>query len=82
MRWSYTLKCDGVPYKEDTLKCNGLTRLSAMASLKKEETLKCDGLIRQSALVVGATHFGTIRNVMLTYYDVIPVTKQNGRTGG
>ena len=30
MRWSYTLKCDSVPYKEETLKCDGLIRQSAM----------------------------------------------------
>ena len=46
VRWYDTPKCDGVPFKEDTLKCDGLTRQNAMASPLKEETLKCDGLTR------------------------------------
>ena len=31
VRWSYLPKCDGFPYKKETLKCGGLTRQSAMA---------------------------------------------------
>ena len=50
VRWYDALKCDGVLYKEETLKFDGLTRPKCDGLPYKEETLKCDGLIRQSAM--------------------------------
>ena len=35
----FALKCDGVPYKEEMLKCDGLTRQSAMASPIRKKRL-------------------------------------------
>ena len=43
VRWFHTSKCNGVPYKEETLKCDGLTRQSTIASPIRKK--------RQSAIV-------------------------------
>ena len=37
VQW-FALKCDGVPYNEETLKCDGLTCQSAMASPIRKKT--------------------------------------------
>ena len=50
VRW-FTLKCEGVPNKEETLKCADLNAPKCDGVPYKKETLKCDGVTRQSAIV-------------------------------